>query len=125
VPAFAPAVGVTQTKEAYHGNTDLELRLVHQSAPVVKAKDLTAPEPLDDAPPSMTEAEITISPVAAARALAPRRMQNIRDFDALEIVPSRLIGHYRLGDDIVEPCHDPPEEVAFWTVYGTLPSVVY
>src|SRR5580698_6451703 len=43
---------------------------------------------------------------------------NIRDFDALEIAPCRVVGHDRFGNEIVEPCDDAPEEATFWAVYG-------
>ena len=63
-------------------------------------------------------ARTPVSPIDAAKALTPRWMQNIRDFDALEIAPCRVVGHDSLGDEIVEPCDDAPDEAAFWTVFG-------
>jgi hypothetical protein len=66
----------------------------------------------------MTEPDI--SPIDIANALTPRWMRNIRDFDALEIAPCRIVGHDSLCNEIVEPCDDTPEEGAFWTVYGHL-----
>jgi hypothetical protein len=59
-----------------------------------------------------------VSPIELARALTPQWMLRIREFDALEIAPCRVVGHDSLGNEIVEPCDDAPEEVAFWTVYG-------
>jgi hypothetical protein len=59
-----------------------------------------------------------LSPIDIANALTPHWMKNIRDFDALEIAPCRIVGHDSLGNEIVEPCDDAPEEAAFWTVYG-------
>jgi hypothetical protein len=43
-------------------------------------------------------------------------MQNIRDFDALEIHPCIVIGNDSIGNDIIEQCE--PEDAHFWTVYG-------
>src|SRR5258708_2579786 len=59
-----------------------------------------------------------ISPIDAANAITPDWMRNIRDFDALEIAPCRIVGNDSLGNEIVEPCDDTPEQAAFWTVYG-------
>lgn len=59
-----------------------------------------------------------LSPINAAKALTPDWMQRIQEFDGLEIAPCRIIGHDSLGNEIVEPCDDTPEEAAFWTVYG-------
>jgi len=59
-----------------------------------------------------------ISPIDLANALTPHWMRDIRDFDALEIAPCRIVGHDSRGNEIVEPCDDAPEEAAFWTVYG-------
>jgi len=61
---------------------------------------------------------LPVSPIDAANALTPDWMRNIRDFDGLEIAPCRVVGNDSLGNDIVEPCDDAPEEAAFWTVYG-------
>ena len=66
----------------------------------------------------MTKVRTPVSPLDLANAPTPRWMQNIRDFDALEIAPCRVVGHDSVGNDIVEPCDDAPEEAAFWTVYG-------
>lgn len=41
----------------------------------------------------MTKTRTPISPIAAAKALTPRWMHNIRDFDALEIHPCIVIGN--------------------------------
>lgn len=59
-----------------------------------------------------------ISPIEMAKALTPWWMMRIREFDALEIAPCRVVGNDSLGNEIVEPCDDAPEEAAFWTVYG-------
>jgi hypothetical protein len=59
-----------------------------------------------------------LSPIDAANALTPDWIRKIRDFDALEIAPCRIVGNDSLGNEIVEPCDDAPEEAAFWTVYG-------
>ncbi len=66
----------------------------------------------------MTKTRSPVSPIDLANALTPRWMKDIRDFDALEIAPCRVVGHDRLGNDIVEPCDSAPQEAAFWTVYG-------
>jgi len=63
-----------------------------------------------------TPAQQTVSPIDAARAITPRWMQHIRDFDALEIQPCVVVGHGSLNSEIVEPCE--PEDAHFWTVYG-------
>lgn len=60
----------------------------------------------------------SVSPIDAAKALTPHWMQNIRDFDALEIHPCAVIGYGEDGTEIVEPCE--PKDAAFWTVYGHL-----
>src|ERR1700693_2743060 len=61
---------------------------------------------------------LPVSPIDAAYALTPDWMLRIRDFDALEIAPCRVVGNDSLGNHIVEPCDDASEEAAFWTVYG-------
>ncbi|MGO9269568.1 MAG: hypothetical protein ACLQOO_04820 [Terriglobia bacterium] len=43
-------------------------------------------------------------------------MQNIQNFDTLEIQSCAVIGHDGTGGEIVEPCG--PADAAFWTVYG-------
>jgi len=57
-----------------------------------------------------------IPPINAERALSPRGLLEIREFDALEIHPCAVIGHDGMGTELVEPCA--PEEAHFWTVYG-------
>jgi hypothetical protein len=59
-----------------------------------------------------------VSPLDLANALTPDWMRRIREFDALEVAPCRVVGHDSFGNDIVEPCDDAPQEAAFWTVYG-------
>ena len=59
-----------------------------------------------------------ISPIELANALTPYWMRRIREFDALEVKPCVIVGNDGLGNDIVEPCDDAPDEAAFWTVYG-------
>jgi len=66
----------------------------------------------------MTKPSHDISPLELAKALTPAWMLRIREFDALEITPCRVVGNDSLGNEIVEPCDDAPEEAAFWTVYG-------
>ena len=61
-----------------------------------------------------------VSPIEAAKALTPHWMQNIRDFDALEIHPCAVIRHDSMANEIVEQCA--PEDAHFWTVYGHLRS---
>ena len=60
-----------------------------------------------------------ISPIDAAKALTPKWMQSIRDFDALEVQPCVIVGNSAF-EEIVEPCR--PEDAHFWTVYGHLRS---
>jgi hypothetical protein len=57
-----------------------------------------------------------ISPIDLAKAITPRWMQNIHDFDALEIHPCMVVGHDGMGSDIVEQCE--PGDAHFWTVFG-------
>ena len=57
-----------------------------------------------------------ISPLDLAKAVTPRWMQNIRDFDGLEIQPCFVVARDAEGMEIVEPCE--PEDAHFWTVYG-------
>jgi hypothetical protein len=71
--------------------------------------DLTSLDPL------MTKKQ-TASPVDAAK--IPRWMQNIRDFDALEIHPCVGVGTDSLDNLIVEQCE--PEDAHFWSVFGHL-----
>ena len=52
----------------------------------------------------MTTARPPLSPIDAANALTPDWMRRIREFDALEIAPCRVVGHDSLGNEIVEPC---------------------
>ena len=66
----------------------------------------------------MTKPDNPISPIHAAFAITPRWMLRIREFDALEIAPCRIVGHDSHGNELVEPCDDTPAEAAFWTVYG-------
>jgi len=66
----------------------------------------------------MNKSTQDISPIELAKALTPGWMRRIREFDALEIAPCRVVAHDSLGDEIVGPCDDAPEEAAFWTVYG-------
>jgi hypothetical protein len=70
--------------------------------------DLTSLDPL------MTKQ--TASPLDAAK--TPRWMQNIRDFDALEIHPCMVVGTDSLDNRIVEQCD--PEDAHFWSVFGHL-----
>ena len=56
-----------------------------------------------------------ISPLDAARAITPRWLLCIREFDALEIYPCAVIGRDSTGRDIVESCE--PKDACFWTVY--------
>jgi len=63
-----------------------------------------------------TRAHSPVSPIDAAKAITPRCMQNIHDFDALEIEPCVVVGHGGLHSEIVEPCE--PQDAHFWTVYG-------
>ncbi len=70
----------------------------------------------------MTTARPPFSPIDAANALTPDWMRRIQEFDALEVAPCRVVGHDSLGNEIVEPCDDAPEEAVFWTVYGHLRS---
>jgi hypothetical protein len=73
----------------------------------------TAPVPPDH--PTTPKADMRVSPIDAARALTPRWMRNIRDFDALEIHPCLVIGNDSLNNQIVEQCET--TEAHFWTVY--------
>ena len=57
-----------------------------------------------------------ISPIELANALTPHWMRRIHEFDALEIQPCRVVGNDGLGNEIVEPCDEAPDEAAFWTV---------
>lgn len=66
----------------------------------------------------MTKAHIPVSPIAAAKALTPRWMRNIRDFDGLEIHPCVVIGNDSMDNPIVEQCE--PEVAHFWCVFGHL-----
>jgi hypothetical protein len=66
----------------------------------------------------MTTTRTPISPIAAAKALTPRWMQNIRQFDALEIHPCMIIGNDSPDNPIVEQCE--PEDAHFWCVFGHL-----
>ena len=66
----------------------------------------------------MTKAHAPVSPIDAAKALTPRWMHNIRDFDALEIHPCLAIGKDSMDNPIVEQCA--PDDAQFWTVYGHL-----
>ena len=59
-----------------------------------------------------------VSPIDLARAITPRWMQTIHDFDALEIHPCMVIGHDSMDNEIVEQCD--PDAAHFWTVYGHL-----
>lgn len=68
----------------------------------------------------MTKSRTPISPIDAAKALTPRWMQNIREFDALEIHPCMVIGNDGMDDPIVEQCE--PEDAHFWCVFGHLRS---
>jgi hypothetical protein len=66
----------------------------------------------------MTTSAHIVSPIDGTKALTTRWMQNIRDFDALEIQPCTVVGHDSMDTEIVEPCE--PEDAHFWTVYGHL-----
>ena len=66
----------------------------------------------------MTKAHAPVSPIDAAKALTPRWMQNIKDFDALEIHPCTVIGNDSEDNSIVEQCE--PEDAHFWCVFGHL-----
>ena len=66
----------------------------------------------------MTRARTPVSPIDLAKALTPSWMQNIRDFDALEIHPCIVIGNDSLDNAIVEQCD--PEDAHFWCVFGHL-----
>jgi hypothetical protein len=66
----------------------------------------------------MSQAHTPISPIDAANALVPRWMQNIQDFDALEIHPCVVIGNDSMDNAIVEQCE--PEDAHFWCVFGHL-----
>jgi hypothetical protein len=57
-----------------------------------------------------------ISPIDAANAVTPHWMQNIADFDALEIHPCAVVDRDASGTEFIEQCE--PEEAHFWTVYG-------
>ena len=59
----------------------------------------------------MTKAHIPVSSIDAAKAVTPRWMQNIRDFDALEIHPCTVIGNDSMDNPIVEQCE--PEDAHF------------
>ena len=74
----------------------------------------------ETAPPPAPRTPADISPIDAAKAVTPTWMWRIREFDALEIAPCRVVGRDGLGNEIVEPCDGAPEEAAFWTVYGHL-----
>jgi hypothetical protein len=63
-------------------------------------------------------ADDLVSPIDKAKALTPRWMQNIRDFDALEIHPCAVIGNDSLDNPIVEQCE--PEDARFWSFFGHL-----
>jgi len=47
-----------------------------------------------------------------------RWMQNIQDFDALEIHPCIVIGNDNLDNKIAEQCE--PKDAHFWCVFGHL-----
>jgi hypothetical protein len=55
------------------------------------------------------------NPIAAAFAVTPSWMLAIRDFDALEVHPCRVVGTAD-GIETVERCA--PEDAHFWSVYG-------
>jgi len=63
-------------------------------------------------------AHIPVSPIGATKALTPPWMQNIRDFDALEIHPCIVIGNDNLDSQIVEQCE--PDDAHFWCIFGHL-----
>ena len=66
----------------------------------------------------MTKTNIPVSPIDAVKALTPRWMQNIQDFDALEIHPCTVIGNDSMDNAIVEQSE--PEDAHFWCVFGHL-----
>jgi hypothetical protein len=66
----------------------------------------------------MTKAHTPVSPIDAAKAVTPRWMRYIKDFDALEIHPCVVIGNDSMDNPIVEQCE--PEEAHFWCVFGHL-----
>jgi hypothetical protein len=59
-----------------------------------------------------------VSPIDKAKALTPRWMLNIRDFDALEIHPCAVIGNDSMDNPIVEQCDR--KDAQFWCVFGHL-----
>lgn len=65
-----------------------------------------------------TPAHTAVSPLDAAKAVTPRWMQNIREFDALEIHPCTVISNDSMENPIVEQCA--PEDANFWCVFGHL-----
>ena len=67
-----------------------------------------------------TPTPMSVSPIDAAKALTPRWMRDIRDFDALEIHPCAVIGNDNTDNLIVEQCA--PEDAQFWCVFGHLRS---
>lgn len=56
------------------------------------------------------------SPLDAADRLTPDWMSRIREFDALEIHPCRIVATTETGEDIVETGER--KDADFWTVYG-------
>jgi len=64
----------------------------------------------------MSDNDYDFSPLAAAKRLTPFWMQNIYEFDGLEIMPCKTIGFADSGKEIIEPCET--AQVEFWTVYG-------
>jgi hypothetical protein len=56
-----------------------------------------------------------VSPLDAAKAITPRWLQNIQEFDALEIQPHMIMRGSSCGD-YLEPCE--PEEAQVWVVNG-------
>jgi hypothetical protein len=54
--------------------------------------------------------------IDAARAVSPRWLLKIWEFDALEIHPCTVIGNDGMDNPIVEQCE--PEDAHFWTVFG-------
>ena len=57
-----------------------------------------------------------VSPIDAATGLTPEWMREIRQYDALEIHPCRIVGRDG-ATEFVEQC-DNPADADFWTVYG-------
>jgi len=57
----------------------------------------------------------TSNPISAAFAATRSWMLGIRDFDAIEVHPCRVVS-FADGVELVETCE--PEDAHFWSVYG-------